>query len=124
MVATLNNQPSGGETISREVLLDEGDYAVFVRLLGDAQPENAWCANARVTAALAGGGEVVIGIAKGNVPKGPPGWTWRTAGPYRSDGRPFRLVIEATNDDHLPRAYLHLDRVAFVRPGTSVEALR
>jgi hypothetical protein len=119
IVARLTDAPSGGDSIYQNVRLDLGHYAVFARIIEEANPVNQSRATLRFTTiASTSSGEPKVqnmGTLKGNNPSGTFGWTWRRVGEFDCDGRPFRFVVTARNEDSLPKAYFDLGRVMFVR---------
>ena len=114
MVAIVNADMPADQAIHREVRLHEGDYTVFGRVSGEADPVAQWAADGVLTATSPDGTERPIGILRGNDPDGEAGWTWREAGACHSDGRPFRFTIRATKRDEVDEAYLLLERILFV----------
>ena len=114
MVAIVNAGMPADEAIHRELRLPEGDYTVFAHVNGEAGPVAQWAADGVLTAIHPDGTERPIGILHGNDPDGGAGWTWREAGAYHSDGRPFRFSIRAAKHDEVDEAYLLLERILFV----------
>ncbi len=120
MVARLTDESPGGDSIYNDVRLDPGQYAVFARILEEANEVNQARANLRFSIlspapSSATADAQLVGTVKGNNSSGRLGWTWRRVGEFQCDGEPFRLTVAAYNDDNLLKAYFDLDRVMFVR---------
>ena len=122
MVAIVNADMPADEVIHRQVRLPEGDYTVFARVSGEADPVAQWAADGVLTATSLDGTERPIGILRGNDPDGEAGWTWREAGACHSDGRPFRFTIRAAKRDEVDEAYLLIERILFVPAAWGREA--
>ena len=124
ITATMHAETPDGHAIYRDVRLDPGQYDVYVRGSGDAQPQNTWCADARFWVVLNDGREHEIGFVRGNDPSGTGGWRWRKVGKVDSEGEPMRLHVAAYNTDHLDTAYFSFDRVLFAPAESAFEKRR
>lgn len=113
MSARLSREDLQG-TLRRDVVLERGRYAVFIRFLEQSAPVNEWRGLLRFTATYADGITQAIGSVHGHNPSGVNGWTWRRVGDMNADGKPVTLTLTAENVDGLPRSYFDLDRVMFV----------
>jgi hypothetical protein len=134
MTARLTDELSAGDAIHSPVRLSSGHYAVFARILEEANAVNQSRANLRFSIlpsapSSAATDAQLIGTVKGNNPSAVNGWAWRKVGELQCEGEPFRLVVAARNDDNLPRAFFDLGSVMFVPvedhvPVSPVEAER